>query len=126
MTFSSGNWAGGGENGTCVSQVFCVQGENIATISASLDRGAFWRGYAYVAEDEDSLPDGSALAEEVLGDSADIEWSQQGRYLMLEWPLENGFVEKYDPRFCYGLRILPEEEAAIGAGTGASECLPLF
>lgn len=32
---------------------------------------------------------------------------------MLEWPLENGFVEKYDPRFCYGLRILPEEEAAM-------------
>nr|WP_326190333.1 M23 family metallopeptidase [uncultured Oscillibacter sp.] len=113
VTFSSGNWAGGGENGTCVSQVFCVQGENIATISASLDRGAFWRGYAYVAEDEDSLPDGSALAEEVLGDSSDIQWSQGGRYLMLEWPLENGFVEKYDPRFCYGLRILPEEEAAM-------------
>lgn len=111
VTFSSGNWAGGGENGNCLSQVFCVQGEEIATVSASLDRGAFWRGYIYAGTSREDLPNYLTLARQMFGDLADSldGCAGQGRYLTLQWVLENGFTEDYDPRFCYGLRILPEE-----------------
>lgn len=112
VIFSSGNWAGGGEeNGTKVSQVFCVQGEDIQTVSATLDRGAFWRGYIYAGESKEDLPDEHTLARQLFGDLADtLEGCNiQGRYMTLQWDLENGFTENYDPRFCYGLRILPQE-----------------
>ena len=33
--------------------------------------------------------------------------------MTLQWDLDNGFTENYDPRFCYGLRILPEEEEEL-------------
>lgn len=111
IMFSSGNWAGGGGESTKVSQIFCVQGEDIQTVSATLDRGAFWRGYIYAAEDENSVPNYLTLARNEFGDLADtLEGCNiQGRYMTLQWDLENGFTEDYDPRFCYGLRILPEE-----------------
>lgn len=107
VTFSSGNWAGSGR----LSQIFCVQGEDIAAVSASLDRGAFWRGYLYAGESKEDLPNPLTLARQLFGDLADSLGGSNGqdRYLMLEWDLDNGFTENYDPRFCYGLRILPEE-----------------
>lgn len=115
MTFSSGSWAGGGETGNCLSQIFCVQGEDIATVSASLDRGAFWRGYIYAGQSKEELPDDLTLARQQFGDLADTlrGCNIQGRYMTLQWDLDNGFTENYDPRFCYGLRILPEEEEEL-------------
>lgn len=115
VTFSSGSWAGGGETGNCLSQIFCVQGEDIATVSASLDRGAFWRGYIYAGQSKEELPDDLTLARQQFGDLADTlrGCNIQGRYMTLQWDLDNGFTENYDPRFCYGLRILPEEEEEL-------------
>ncbi len=112
--FSNGNWAGGSEDGKKLSQIFRIQGEGIKTVSASMNKGAFWRGYIYAAEDEKSVPNEITLSRKLFG--VDPEGcGVQGRYLTLEWNVENGFTEDYDPRFCYGLRILPEEVEAMEA-----------
>lgn len=128
VTFSCGNWAGGGENGNCLSQVFCVQGEGIATVSASLDRGAFWRGYIYAGESAEELPNFLTLARQMFGDLADSldGCAGQDRYLTLQWVLDNGFTEDYDPRFCYGLRILPEELEQLRQATEHQSVFDFF
>ena len=128
VTFSSGSWAGGGETGNCLSQVFCVQGEGIATVSASLDRGAFWRGYIYAGQSKEELPNDLTLARQLFGDLADTMRGCliQGRYMTLQWDLDNGFTENYDPRFCYGLRILPEEEEELRQATEHQSVFDFF
>ena len=128
VAFSCGSWAGGGENGNCLSQVFCVQGEGIATVSASLDRGAFWRGYIYAGESREELPNFLTLARELFGDLADSldGCAGQGRYLTLQWALDNGFTEDYDPRFCYGLRITPEELEQLRQATEHQSVFDFF
>ena len=112
--FSNGNWAGGSEDGKKLCQIFRIQGEGIQTVSASMSKGAFWRGYMYAAEDEQSVPNEITLSRELFGTDPE-SCGVQGRYLTLAWNVENGFTEEYDPRFCYGLRILPEEVEAMEA-----------
>ena len=128
VIFSCGSWAGGGENGNCLSQVFCVRGEGIATVSASLDRGAFWRGYIYAGESAEELPNFLTLARQMFGDLADSldGCAGQDRYLTLQWVLDNGFTEDYDPRFCYGLRILPEELEQLRQATEHQSVFDFF
>lgn len=116
VIFSCGNWGGGTpETGNMLSQVFQIYGEEIKTVSASLDRGAFWRGYTHVYQEGETRLNARSLGEKLFPDMPVESANRSGDYLSLQWPLENGFTETYDTRFYYGLRILPEEEEMLRA-----------
>lgn len=100
--------------------LFRVTGENIKSVSASMDKGSLYR------EKVISLPSESVRAAAARGEAPEVQGAAMvQQYTMAEdpddpnaewfaeafWELENGFEETYDPDAAYGFRAaLTEEE----------------
>lgn len=91
--------------------LFRVTGENIQTISATIDKAGLYRFCSFPIEEEEvnNLFDGKDIraqdADELMVGSPD------GKQLYAEacWKVENGFVDQYAPDISYGLLGEPRE-----------------
>ncbi|MDY3618136.1 hypothetical protein [Agathobaculum sp.] len=117
IVFDSGSGADDLENGFFSGCLFRVTGENIKTVSASIDKGSLYRAKTIeIGKDDvqgmhmrtDPRIDGaSQVMVYGIGDEEIDHW-----YADLCWKLENGFTEDYDPDASYGFWAPTESEIA--------------
>lgn len=114
IVFSDGSGTADLEKGFFSGCLFRVTGDNIQSISASIDKGGLYRSKTVSSEGADR--DKWALAmyqgenPELLGaDQVSVHGYGGGEedkidimYADLSWLLENGFTETYDPEVSYG------------------------
>lgn len=108
IVFNSGSGADDLENGFFSGCLFKVTGENIKTVSATMDKGSLYRAKRIEIAEQDITPalrEGKSPAvqgaDQVsvwgVGDEEIDRW-----FADLGWKLENGFTEPYDPDASYG------------------------
>ena len=117
IVFDSGSGADDLENGFFSGCLFRVTGENIKTVSASIDKGGLYRAKTIeIGKDDvqsmqmrtDPRTDGaSQVMISGVGDEVIDHW-----YADLCWKLENGFTEDYDPDASYGFWAPVQSEIA--------------
>lgn len=105
-----------GDIGFFSGQLFKVTGENIATVSASIDKAGLYRMRSYAIKEEevnaffDRKDPRAKDADDITAGSPDGEQM----YAEVLWKLENGFVDEYDPNTCYGILGAPKEVTKNG------------
>lgn len=105
-----------GDIGFFSGQLFKVTGENIATVSASIDKAGLYRMRSYAIKEEevnaffDRKDPRAKDADDIIAGSPDGEQM----YAEVLWKLENGFVDEYDPNTCYGILGAPKEVTKNG------------
>lgn len=123
IVFDDGAGVDSLEDGFYSGCLFKVTGENIATVSATMDRGGLYRtrtlqdfdvnAYYQMAEAAEAASDPRlegadvvmpySLADDAETGSANTEWFADAC-----WKLENGFVDEYDPDVSYGFWAEPK------------------
>ena len=118
IVFDTGSGADDPEKGFYSGCLFKVTGENIKTVSATIDRGAVYRTKTV----KDTAADrGECVRTMYQGtnpaiDGADriMVWGsdEMHMYADLCWKLDNGFTDEYDPDVSYGLWLPSRQEDA--------------
>ena len=114
IVFDCGSGVDDPEKGFYSGCLFKVTGENIKTVSASIDNGAIYRTKTVkdTSDDRDEWVRSMHQGTNPAIDGADriMVWGsdEMHMYADLCWKLDNGFIDEYDPDVSYGL-WLPSE-----------------
>ena len=116
IVFDTGSGADDPEKGFYSGCLFKVTGENIKTVSATIDRGAVYRTKTVkdTSADRDEWVRTMYQGTNPAIDGADriMVWGsdEMHMYADLCWKLDNGFTDAYDPDTSYGLWLssMPE------------------
>ena len=109
IVFDTGSGADDPEKGFYSGCLFKVTGENIKTISATIDKGAVYRTKTVkdTSADRDEWVRSMHQGTNPELDGADriMVWGsdEMHMYADLCWKLDNGFIDAYDPDTSYGL-----------------------
>ena len=118
IVFDTGSGADDPEKGFYSGCLFKVTGENIKTVSATIDRGAVYRTKTVkdTSADRDELVRTMYQGTNPAIDGADriMVWGsdEMHMYADLCWKLDNGFTDEYDPDVSYGLWLPSRQEDA--------------
>ena len=118
IVFDTGSGADDPEKGFYSGCLFKVTGENIKTVSASIDRGAVYRTKTVkdTSADRDEWVRTMYQGTNPAIDGADriMVWGsdEMHMYADLCWKLDNGFTDEYDPDVSYGLWLPSRQEDA--------------
>ena len=120
IVFAAGSGANDGENGFFSGCLLRVTGGNIATVSASIDRGGLYRVETVELGSEDELRDlmFSDTGDTVMGYGTGPDSGIDRYFADIVTKVENGFTDSYDPDVSYGLWAEPKES---GGGDMAEE-----
>ena len=116
IVFDTGSGADDPEKGFYSGCLFKVTGENIKTISATIDKGAVYRTKTVkdTSADRDEWVRSMHQGTNPELDGADriMVWGsdEMHMYADLCWKLDNGFTDAYDPDTSYGLWLPSEPE----------------
>jgi|GEM_PF-312254 len=109
------------EKGLFSGCMFRVTGDNIKSVSASMDKCGLYRSKTISSEgaERDQWVQNLYQGKDIEAQGADqvmaYSWDEDGKgtmYADVAWKLENGFVDDYDPEISYGFwaPALPEED----------------
>ena len=116
IVFDTGSGADDPEKGFYSGCLFKVTGENIKTVSATIDRGAVYRTKTVkdTSADRDEWVRTMYQGTNPAIDGADriMVWGsdEMHMYADLCWKLDNGFTDAYDPDASYGLWLSSQPE----------------
>lgn len=116
IVFDYGSGADDPEKGFYSGCLFKVTGENIKTVSASIDNGAIYRTKTVkdTSDDRDEWVRTMYQGTNPAIDGADriMVWGsdEMHMYADLCWKLDNGFIDEYDPDVSYGLWLPSRQE----------------
>ena len=111
IVFDTGSGADDPEKGFYSGCLFKVTGENIKTISATIDKGAVYRTKTVkdTSDNRDEWVRSMHQGTNPELDGADriMVWGsdEMHMYADLCWKLDNGFTDAYDPDASYGLTV---------------------
>lgn len=117
IVFDCGSGVDDPEKGFYSGCLFKVTGENIKTVSASIDNGAIYRTKTVkdTSDDRDEWVRTMYQGTNPAIDGADriMVWGsdEMHMYADLCWKLENGFADEYDPDVSYGLWLPSRQES---------------
>ena len=117
IVFDYGSGADDPEKGFYSGCLFKVTGENIKTVSASIDKGAVYRTKTVrdTSADRDEWVRSMYQGTNPALDGADriMVWGsdEMHMYADLCWKLDNGFADEYDPDVSYGLWLPSRQES---------------
>ena len=120
IVFDTGSGADDPEKGFYSGCLFKVTGENIKTISATIDKGAVYRTKTVkdTSADRDEWVRAMHQGTNPELDGADTvmvwgngEEGAEQMYADLCWKLDNGFTDEYDPDVSYGLWLPSRPES---------------
>ena len=117
IVFDTGSGADDPEKGFYSGCLFKVTGENIKTVSATIDRGAVYRTKTVkdTSADRDEWVRTMYQGTNPAIDGADriMVWGsdEMHMYADLCWKLDNGFTDEYDPDVSYGLWLPSRQES---------------
>ena len=120
IVFDTGSGADDPEKGFYSGCLFKVTGENIKTVSATIDRGAVYRTKTVkdTSADRDEWVRTMHQGTNPELDGADtvMVWGNgfegaEQMYADLCWKLDNGFTDEYDPDASYGLWLPSRQES---------------
>lgn len=117
IVFDCGSGVDDPEKGFYSGCLFKVTGENIKTVSASIDNGAIYRTKTVkdTSADRDEWVRTMHQGTNPALDGADriMVWGsdEMHMYADLCWKLENGFADEYDPDVSYGLWLPSRQES---------------
>lgn len=120
IVFDTGSGADDPEKGFYSGCLFKVTGENIKTISATIDKGAVYRTKTIkdTSADRDEWVRAMHQGTNPELDGADTvmvwgngEEGAEQMYADLCWKLDNGFTDEYDPDVSYGLWLPSRPES---------------
>lgn len=117
IVFDTGSGADDPEKGFYSGCLFKVTGENIKTVSATIDKGAVYRTKTVMdtSADRDEWVRTMHQGTNPALDGADriMVWGsdEMHMYADLCWKLENGFTDEYDPDASYGLWLPSRQES---------------
>ena len=118
IVFDTGSGADDPEKGFYSGCLFKVTGENIKTVSATIDSGAVYRTKTVkdTSADRDEWVRTMYQGTNPAIDGADriMVWGsdEMHMYADLCWKLDNGFTDEYDPDVSYGLWLPSRQEDA--------------
>ena len=118
IVFDTGSGADDPEKGFYSGCLFKVTGENIKTVSATIDKGAVYRTKTVkdTSDDRDEWVRSMHQGTNPELDGADwiMVWGsdEMHMYADLCWKLDNGFTDEYDPDVSYGLWLPSRQEDA--------------
>ena len=116
IVFDTGSGADDPEKGFYSGCLFKVTGENIKTVSATIDKGAVYRTKTVkdTSADRDEWVRAMHNGTNPELDGADtvMVWGRDENemYADLCWKLDNGFTDEYDPDISYGLWLPSQPE----------------
>ena len=116
IVFDYGSGADDLDKGFFSGCLFKVTGENIKTVSASIDNGAIYRTKTVkdTSDDRDEWVRTMYQGTNPAIDGADriMVWGsdEMHMYADLCWKLDNGFTDEYDPDVSYGLWLPSRQE----------------
>lgn len=116
IVFDCGSGVDDPEKGFYSGCLFKVTGENIKTVSASIDNGAIYRTKTVkdTSDDRDEWVRSMHQGTNPAIDGADriMVWGsdEMHMYADLCWKLDNGFIDEYDPDVSYGLWLPSRQE----------------
>lgn len=114
IVFDVGSQIGGlgmmRDNGFFSGQLFKITGENIQTVSASMDKAGLYRMRSFAIEEEEVNGFFDGTDPRAKGSDDIIAGSPDGKQMYAEvlWKLGNSFTEAYDPDTCYGILGAPK------------------
>ncbi len=117
IVFDSGSGTDDPDKGFFSGCLFKVTGENIKTVSATIDRGAVYRTKTVkdTSADRDEWVRAMHQGTNPELDGADevMVWGvdENEMYADLCWKLDNGFTDEYDPDASYGLWLPSQPES---------------
>ncbi len=117
IVFDCGSGADDPDKGFFSGCLFKVTGENIKTVSASIDNGAIYRTKTVkdTSDDRDEWVRSMHQGTNPELDGADriMVWGsdEMHMYADLCWKLDNGFTDEYDPDVSYGLWLPSRQES---------------
>lgn len=117
IVFDYGSGADDPDKGFFSGCLFKVTGENIKTVSATIDNGAVYRTKTVkdTSADRDEWVRTMHQGTNPAIDGADriMVWGsdEMHMYADLCWKLENGFADEYDPDVSYGLWLPSRQES---------------
>lgn len=117
IVFDTGSGADDPEKGFYSGCLFKVTGEDIKTVSATIDRGAVYRTKTVrdTSADRDEWVRSMHQGTNPALDGADriMVWGsdEMHMYADLCWKLDNGFTDEYDPDASYGLWLPSRQES---------------
>ena len=117
IVFDTGSGADDPDKGFFSGCLFKVTGENIKTVSATIDKGAVYRTKTVMdtSADRDEWVRTMHQGTNPALDGADriMVWGsdEMHMYADLCWKLENGFTDEYDPDASYGLWLPSRQES---------------
>ena len=117
IVFDCGSGVDDPEKGFYSGCLFKVTGENIKTVSATIDNGAIYRTKTVkdTSADRDEWVRTMHQGTNPAIDGADriMVWGsdEMHMYTDLCWKLENGFTDEYDPDVSYGLWLPSRQES---------------
>ncbi len=117
IVFDCGSGVDDPEKGFYSGCLFKVTGENIKTVSASIDNGAIYRTKTVkdTSDDRDEWVRTMYQGTNPAIDGADriMVWGsdEMHMYADLCWKLDNGFIDEYDPDVSYGLWLPSRQES---------------
>ena len=117
IVFDCGSGVDDPEKGFYSGCLFKVTGENIKTVSASIDNGAIYRTKTVkdTSDDRDEWVRSMHQGTNPAIDGADriMVWGsdEMHMYADLCWKLDNGFIDEYDPDVSYGLWLPSRQES---------------
>ena len=118
IVFDTGSGADDPEKGFYSGCLFKVTGENIKTVSATIDRGAVYRTKTVkdTSADRDEWVRTMYQGTNPAIDGADriMVWGSDEMHMSADlcWKLDNGFTDEYDPDVSYGLWLPSRQEDA--------------
>ena len=122
IVFDTGNGADDSEKGFYSGCLFKVTGEDIKTVSATIDKGAVYRTKTVkdTSADRDEWVRSMHQGTNPELDGADTvmvwgngpEEGAEQMYADLCWKLDNGFTDAYDPDTSYGLWLPSQPQSA--------------
>ncbi len=121
IVFDTGSGADDPEKGFYSGCLFKVTGEDIKTVSATIDKGAVYRTKTVkdTSADRDEWVRAMHQGTNPELDGADTvmvwgngEEGAEQMYADLCWKLDNGFTDEYDPEVSYGLWLPSQPESA--------------
>lgn len=117
IVFDSGSGTDDPDKGFFSGCLFKVTGEDIKTVSATIDRGAVYRTKTVkdTSADRDEWVRAMHQGTNPELDGADevMVWGvdENEMYADLCWKLDNGFTDEYDPEVSYGLWLPSQPES---------------
>ena len=117
IVFDCGSGVDDPEKGFYSGCLFKVTGENIKTVSATIDNGAIYRTKTVkdTSADRDEWVRTMHQGTNPAIDGADriMVWGsdEMHMYADLCWKLDNGFIDEYDPDVSYGLWLPSRQES---------------